>query len=299
MTSPLREPPSPPRSLPVGPSVEEWRAMSAEQRLEFVVGVNSTLTEMARAMSEGQPHRRAKSRAVDMLGLHFKKTGRVVYVAEELSVVYPGAAPFAPDVLAVVGMPQPADDERLAWVVADEGKGLDFVLEVLHRGDRRKDLVENVERYAALGIPEYFIYDRAKQSLIAYRLSTSKSRRYERILPQGGHHSSAVLGLDFAIVDGSLRIFSGMGELIGSDDLIGRLTTMVDSLESKAEDAEAKADRALAGLRAGVLGALESRGLPCSDALREQVNACDDTELLQRWLLRALTAASAEEALSG
>lgn len=47
----------------------------------------------------------------------------------------------------------------MARVVADEGKGLDWVLEVVCHGDRRKDLVENVKRYAALGIPEYFIYD--------------------------------------------------------------------------------------------------------------------------------------------
>src|SRR5262245_36984624 len=50
---------------------------------------------------------------------------------------------------------RPLRRASLAWVVAEEGKGLDFVLEVLHKGDRNKDLVENVERYAQLGIPEY------------------------------------------------------------------------------------------------------------------------------------------------
>src|SRR5206468_6940193 len=64
--------------------------------------------------------------------------------------------------------------------LADEGKGLDFVLEVLHRGDRKKDLVENVERYARLRIPEYFIYDRARQQINGYRLAGAK--RYQRIV---------------------------------------------------------------------------------------------------------------------
>lgn len=144
-----------PGGHPVGPSVEEWRTMTPEARERFLVEVNTALSN-ASLMSEGQPHKRAKSRAADMLGLHFKKMGRLVYVAEELSVVYPGEAAFSPDVLAVLGIEQPGDDPRMAWVVADEGKGLDFVLEVLDRGDRRKDLVENVERYARIGIPEDF-----------------------------------------------------------------------------------------------------------------------------------------------
>jgi Uma2 family endonuclease len=74
-------------------------------------------------------------------------------------------------VLAVLDVPQPEDDERMAWVVADEGKGLDLVLEVLHHADRNKDLVENVERYARLGIPEYFVYDRARQRIHGHRRS--------------------------------------------------------------------------------------------------------------------------------
>ncbi|XXY53191.1 hypothetical protein WME91_18855 [Sorangium sp. So ce269] len=38
-------------------------------------------------------------------------------------------------------MPQPEDDPRMAWVVADEGRGMSLVMEVLHPGDRNKDLV--------------------------------------------------------------------------------------------------------------------------------------------------------------
>ena len=85
-------------------------------------------------------------------------------------MIYPGERGFSPDILAVLGVEEPDEDERLSWVVADEGKGLDFVLEVLHRGDRDKDLVENVERYAQLGIPEYFVYDRARQQIHGFRL---------------------------------------------------------------------------------------------------------------------------------
>ncbi len=286
--------------------------MSPAARESFLLDVLDALSDPRDMMSEGRPHKKAKTRALDLLGLHFKAMGRVVYLAEEMAVVYPGEESFSPDVLAVVDVPQPEDDERMAWVVADEGRGLDFVLEVLHRGDREKDLVRNVERYARLGIPEYFVYDRAQQRIHGHRLAGPNARRYQRIVPQAGRYRSAVLGLDLAVQGGTLRFFQGMAELFGTDDLIGRLTSMVDSFEAKADaeaaradaeaakaDAEAaRAEGALAGLRAGVLAAFEARRVPCSEEHRARVARCDDPATLQRWLLRALTAADADEALA-
>lgn len=291
MAPPVRAPTPPMASFPVGPSVEQWRAMTPAEREAFLLRVIDSLSDVSIVMSEGRPHKRAKSRAADMLGLHFKQMGRVVYVAEEMAVVYPGEPAFTPDVLAVLDVPQPDDDPRMAWVVADEGKGLDFVLEVLDRGNRRKDVVENVERYARVGIPEYFLYDRANQRILGHRLPGPGATRYERILPQGGRYSSTVLGLDLAIQGGTLRFFQGMAELFGSEDLIGRLTGMVESLETKA-------DQAVAALRAGVLAALEARGIACPEDLRERVAGCEDPLTLQRWLLRALTSGTAAEALA-
>ena len=279
--------------------------MSDAAREGFLLSAIEALDDPAELMTEGRPHKRAKSRAVDMLGLHFKALGRSIYVAEELAVVYPREKPFTPDVLAVVDVPQPEDDERMAWVVADERRGLDFVLEVLHRGDRGKDLVRNVERYARLGIPEYFIYDRAQQRVLGYRLSPG-ARRYQRVIPQGGRHASQVLGLDLSIQGGALRFFHGMSELFGSDDLIARLTGMVERLEARAE-AEAeraaseaeRASAALDGLRRSVFAALDARGVACTDALQARVNASDDPAALQRWLIRALTAARADDVAEG
>ena len=56
---------------------------------------------------------------------------------------------FAPDLIAVLDVEQ---GERLHWVVAEEGKGIDLALEVTLRGSRKKDLEENVERYARTGM---------------------------------------------------------------------------------------------------------------------------------------------------
>jgi Uma2 family endonuclease len=300
-----------PREIPVAPTLDVWRAWTPRAREDFVVAANEALTEAAELMGEGRPHKQAKSRAVDLLGLHFKAKGRTVYLAEELSVLYPGERAFAPDVLAVIDVPQPEDDERLAWVVADEGRGLDVVLEVLHRGDREKDLVDNVERYARLGIPEYFVYDREHQRVHGYRLASADARRYERVVPQAGRIASRILGVDLAVQHGRLRFFDGMAELFGSDDLIHRLTDMVESLESKAEaeqaraeaeqaraeaeqaraEAEqARAEAALNGLRGAILGAYAARFGANTDALRRALDGCDDPAALQAALLATVTA---------
>ena len=299
MATPLGTPTSVPGAIPIGPTIEAWRAMTPAERERFLVRVLDALSGPHRAMTEGRPHKKAKARAVDMLGLHFKAMGRVVYPAEEMAVVYPGEEAFSPDVLAVLDVPQPEDDERMAWVVADEGKGLDLVLEVLHHGDRNKDLVENVERYARLGIPEYFVYDRARQQIHGYRLPGAGAKQYQRIVPQSGRFRSTVLGLDLAIQGGTLRLFQGMAELFGSTDLIGRLTGMVEELEAKADEAAVKAEQAISGLRGGGLAALEARGIACPDDVRARLLGCDDPATLQRWLLRAMTAGSAAEALAG
>lgn len=301
-----------PRALPVGPTVEAWQAMTLDERERFLLEVLDALSDPRAAMSEGRPHKKAKTRTLDLLGLHFGAMGRVVYLAEEMAVVYPGEDVFTPDVLAVVDVAEPDDDQRLAWVVADEGRGLDLVMEVLHRGDRKKDLVDNVERYARLGIPEYFIYDRAQQRLLGYRLPTPASRRYQPIVPQQGRYSSSVLGLDLAIQGGVLRFFQGMAELFGSTDLIGRLTGMMRDLEGKAEQAEQTAaiaeqaalhaeqgrQEALDALRGGVLAALTTRGIVVADEVRGRVLSCEEPASLQRWLLAALSATTAAEIFS-
>jgi Uma2 family endonuclease len=292
-------------SLPTVPTAEAWRAMTATQRLDFQMQILDALSDPALLMTEGRPHKKAKSRAVDALGLHFKATGRVVYLAEEMAVLYPGEKPFSPDVLAVLDLEEPEDDQRMSWVVADEGKGLDLVLEVLHRGDRDKDLVENVERYAHLGIPEYFIYDRGRQQIHGYRLAVSLgggaqsppgAARYQRIVPQLGHYHSNVLGLDLAIIDSMLQFLAGEAALPDSAGLIGRLQGMLESVEAKAEQAQAQAEQAQAR---AVLTVLRVRGIAVPEAARERILAQRDTERLDRWLEKAVVAASLDDVLDG
>ncbi|KYF86930.1 hypothetical protein BE20_25435 [Sorangium cellulosum] len=306
MVQPASGTPRPPAPPPIAPTEAEWRAMTPAERERLLVQILDALSDPKSAMAEGRPHHKAKGRAIDMLTLHFGTTGRAIYLAEELAVLYPGEEVFAPDILAVLDVPQPEDDPRMAWVVADEGRGLSMVLEVLHQGDRKKDLVANVERYARLGIPEYFVYDRLRQQVHGYRLPAPDAERYQRIVPQMGRYASAVLGLDLAVVGDRLQFFYGMAELFGSADLIGRLKGMMASLESRAEQAQAQAEQAqvqaeaaMAGLREALLAALAMRDIPCPDEARARLLACQDPATLQRWLLRAMSARSLDEVLAG
>jgi Uma2 family endonuclease len=279
--------------------------MTPDERSRLQVEINAAVSGPADAMGEGQPHRKAKSRTLDALGLYFRTIGRAIYLAEELTVLYPGEKPFAPDILAVLDVETTEDDERMSWAVVDEGKGPDLVIEVLYRGDRTKDLVENVERYARLGISEYFIYDRGLQKLHGYRLPDPTATRYQRMVPQHGHFHSAVLGLELAILQNTLRFLSGSATLPFSADLISRLEDMVESLETKADQAQAQADQAqaqaeqaVAGLQEALFTILELRSIPCPDEARAHIASTSDPALLRRWLSQAKTATTVEQALS-
>ena len=62
----------PPATLATVPGVQAWRAMTPAQRLDFQLRVLDALSDPIALMSEGRPHKKAKSRALDALNLHFR-----------------------------------------------------------------------------------------------------------------------------------------------------------------------------------------------------------------------------------
>ena len=302
---------------PMAPDEATWRAMNPQQRQRFIDQVHAAFEERRDLMTEGRPHFRTKSKAMDTLGRFFRRAGRRVYLASELPIFYPGERIVHPDLMAVLDVEDTGDDdERTAWVVADEGKGPEFALEVHHYGDGHKDFVRNVEDYARFGIQEYFIYDRGRRSLVGYRLPKPGARRYERIHVRFGRFSSVVLGLDLQVRTGGLRFYVGDAELPDSDELIGRIEGLVEDLahrrdeantraeqeqaraeqeQARAEQEQARAEQALADLRATVLDMLAARGLTPSDDLRQRLEQCADSATLRTWAVRAGTAESADD----
>ena len=68
----------------------------------------------------------------------------------------PDNSPAAPDVYVAFGV---ANRHRNSYVVWEEGKPPDFVLEVVSPSSRREDEEDKPRKYARMGVPEYFRYD--------------------------------------------------------------------------------------------------------------------------------------------
>ncbi|HEX3483109.1 MAG TPA: Uma2 family endonuclease [Kofleriaceae bacterium] len=222
-----------PAGFPMAPSVEEWEALSPAEREAVVAALPGEVTYDEMAMPEGDRHAKAKARALDALRGFFTRQRRRIYLAQELPIYYPAEPRFAPDLLAVLD----ADDvDRDKWVVHAEGKGLDWVLEVHVGGDRKKDAERNVTRYARLGIPEYFLYDRARNQLAAYRLASPDARVYAPIVPNHGLYESRVLGLEIQVDEDRLRFYAGTALLLESEELIARVQAMYDAAQRRAEE---------------------------------------------------------------
>ena len=223
----------------MAPSQEEWDALTESERAEVVAALPGEVTDAEMSPPEGDRHFKAKVRALGALRSFFTRQRRRIHLSAQLPVYYPGAARFAPDLLAVLDV---EDIDRDKWLVSAEGKGLDWVLEVHVGGDRKKDAEDNVSRYASLGIPEYFVYDRARNRLAAFRLPAPDARTYTPIVPQHGISESQVLGLDVQIEKDRLRFYSGTALLLESDELIARLEHMVDEVQQRAEQVQQRAE---------------------------------------------------------
>ena len=224
---------------PRAPSVEDWQAMSDAERELTVASLPSELPR--ETAPEGDVHRDPKEKALEALREYYRRLGRRVYLSAELPVYYPAERMFAPDVIAVLDVDPHA---RQRWAVSHEGKGLDFALEITLEGDRKKDLDENVERYARLGIAEYFVLDLKLMRLVGYRLANGDC--YEPVVPQGGRWASRVLGLDLAVELGRVRFFAGSAPLPYAEELIVRLDGMLEELVEKERFLAGELETALA-----------------------------------------------------
>ena len=224
---------------PRAPPQEIWDEMTPAERQRVVDSLPSELEISQAHPPEGDFHFEAKAAAKDTLRGYFQRIGRPVYVACELPVYYPKEPLFAPDVIAVRDVEL---KHRMSWTVSSEGKGLDLALEVLWAGRAKKDLEENVARYAALGIPEYFVFDRRRLRLRGYRLPSPTAKRYQPILPQEGRLASAVLDLELGIEGETLRFYHGLAPLPEAGELIARLGSMVGDLETRMEEAERRSE---------------------------------------------------------
>ena len=223
---------------PRAPSQQAWDAMSESER-EHVVDTLPVDPLPLRALPEGDPHRDAVHSAGQALDQWFRRRGRGAYVGYGPAVYYPGERSCSPDIFVVLDV-EPG--ERNSWVVSREGRGLDIAIEIHWLGHRKKDDQRNVEWFARLGIPEYFVLDLAALHLSGWRLPEPGATRYERLMPQRGQLVSSVLDLELGIEGRQLRFYSAGAVLPDQNDLIRRLRTAVDTVTTRADVAAQRAE---------------------------------------------------------
>jgi Uma2 family endonuclease len=114
---------------------------------------------------------------------------------------------LAPDVFVVLGIPKRLRDNYLMW---EEGKGPDFVIEVTSKSTRREDETKKSELYRdVLHVSEYFLFDPLAEYLKppfqGFRLVDGD---YLPIEPVAGRLPSEVTGLHLEAAGRSLRLYS-------------------------------------------------------------------------------------------
>ena len=160
------------------------------------------------------------------------------YVSGDILTYYTERNPrdvVAPDVLISFGIGQ---KRRHTYKVWEEGKVPDFVMEFSSKTTYRNDLTDKKALYAALGIPNYLLYDAEalylSPPLMGFRLVEGV---YVPIQPgDDGRIHSDVLSLDFVIQQNRLRVYDPVG---------GEwLQTPAEAHAARAETAEARAETA-------------------------------------------------------
>ena len=160
--------------------------------------------------SDGQPmaetpvHGDCMMYVTSALRWWFEKHGpEDVYVGMNNFLYYERGNPRAvvsTDVYVVVGAPAGLRDTYLLW---NEPKGPDFVLEVTSKSTRSTDEQRKREVYASLGVSEYFLYDPRAEYLApplqGFRLHEGEYRALPAVTVlsnRGVAVASGVLGLE-------------------------------------------------------------------------------------------------------
>ncbi len=151
-----------------------------------------------------------------------------------------------PDLLVAFGVDPAAYKASNAYVISEQGKPPDFVLEIASRSSGWEDTGPKRDAYAALGIGEYWRFDETGEhhgaGLTGERLADGEYVAIDIEELEGGDLQGYSEALD-------LNIRWERGELVFYDPATGRpIATLADEREARAA-AEARADSAEARVR--------------------------------------------------
>ena len=93
---------------------------------------------------------------------HFGNEDTTIIIGEAYVSLVPTSSRlglFHPDLLIAFNVNPSASSDRNGYVISEQGKAPDFVMEIASASTGRRDVTEKREGYAALGIPEYWRFD--------------------------------------------------------------------------------------------------------------------------------------------
>ncbi len=157
-------------------------------------------------MAETDVHRNQMIDLLDCLKEYFRPASDV-YVTGNIFLYYTNESgerePVSSDIFVVRGV---AKRDRRIYVVEEEGKAPEIVIELTSRHTKVEDFGNKRVIYANLGVQEYFIYDPLQETspsqLRGFRLAGND---YAPMM--GKRLTSEVLGLDLMVEDGKLRLY--------------------------------------------------------------------------------------------
>ena len=179
-----------------------------KKRLSYVPTDVFYPAEDGKPMAASDLHRHQLTWTLEALGAHFSHDPSV-YISGDILMYYVQGVPsksISPDVLVTFGIGM---KQRRTYLVWEEGKVPDFVMEFSSESTYRNDLTDKMDIYASLGIKDYFLYDaedvHLPSQLMGFELVNGV---YIEVQPDdnGGIRSSS-LSLDFRISDGGIAIF--------------------------------------------------------------------------------------------
>ena len=180
----------------------------------------------------------------------------------------PENPPAAPDVYVAFDV---ANRHRSSYVVWEEGKPPDFVLEIVSPSSRRRDVKEKPGIYAKIGVPEFFLYDpgdddeqplpHVPPALAGFELHGGRGGEYRPLLEE--ELAGCVVGIRSKVLGLCLCVQrSGLEPLDGSlrwyDPAAGGFLPTRHQLAEAKQQAEIRAEAAVARAEAAAAQAESS-----------------------------------------
>lgn len=204
-------------------------------------------------MAETDDHRENMVDLIETLKLHFAKTEPPVYVSGNLFVYYePGnrLRHLAPDVFVVRGVANHHRDYFLIW---EEGKGPEVVIEITSRSTKGEDVDDKFWLYRdVLKVPEYFLFDPHQEYLTpplkGFRLVGGEYAPIERVADR---LPSEVLGLHLEQIGNQVKLYdpSTQRRLPNQREAVAIAQAALDQAETGRREAESARRKSEAALR--------------------------------------------------